>query len=184
MLIVEGPDNSGKSTLIDRLKKRFPNVTVTHSGGPPQSDAEIRQRMNDLIYTHQGTASILDRIPCISEAVYGPILRGQDFFKGSPALGRLIQARVPIIYCRPPNSVLCNLETHNVREGEKPEHVAKVVRHHASIIAEYDRLFNSIPIPHLHYSWPSDANHHSWFDVLCLWLEEYWGRTAPQSRLR
>jgi len=35
MIIIEGPDSSGKTTLCERLSKDLGGITINHFGGPP-----------------------------------------------------------------------------------------------------------------------------------------------------
>ncbi len=65
-IIVEGPDNSGKSTLIAHLSDML-NLDVVPGEGPAISNGEINDRV--VRYLDIDNA-IFDRHPCISQAIY------------------------------------------------------------------------------------------------------------------
>lgn len=80
MLIVEGPDGSGKSTLVRALSAEFkldiePRA-CTSEGGPVENladwvDQDLRSRVMSA-----DPPSLHDRYPLISEMIYGPAIRG------------------------------------------------------------------------------------------------------------
>lgn len=77
LVIVEGPDGSGKTTLIHRIKKDLGSVLVLSRGG--------RLGLSEFSYFHDCVEElncsglfdyvILDREPWVSEAVYGKVIR-------------------------------------------------------------------------------------------------------------
>lgn len=72
MLILEGPDGSGKTTLAQELCKAF-NLTYEHSGPPSPEENLFRTYQRRLQNAQPGT--VFDRL-FHGEAVYGPLLRG------------------------------------------------------------------------------------------------------------
>lgn len=87
-IIVEGPDNCGKTTLINNLTKHYNDLTlhVLHYAGAKHSTAEktishCTKLYNEMFYTMQhfcalnNTGIICDRSH-LGELVYGPIYRG------------------------------------------------------------------------------------------------------------
>lgn len=87
LLIVEGLDNTGKTTLIKSLRKCFfksPKTTTIHCVSPPidcsvnwayEHYRAILDTCSDLV--SQGWDVILDRSH-IGEDVFGPIFRGEN----------------------------------------------------------------------------------------------------------
>lgn len=108
MIIVEGPDGSGKSTLIQGLSLRFnipvePRVVDTN-GRPLMDLVEWVEKMNKRGFTR----SIFDRHRLISNPIYAPI-HGRTSQKAflNPAWvadqTALLYNQDPyIIYCLPP----------------------------------------------------------------------------------
>ncbi len=82
-IVVEGPDNSGKSTLINFIAPRL-GMRVERSIGPPVSSAEWRDRAAQCLAMDN---VIFDRHPMISEPVYGVACRrGMDFSREFPGM--------------------------------------------------------------------------------------------------
>ena len=103
MVIIEGVDNSGKTTLANTLSQHF-NYPLIHSPGHCSE-------MLDWAKAHllTGGYRIYDRFPCISEHIYGPVIRGRDEFKsvlGKKIMTLFLDKNPLIIYCKPPDSVI------------------------------------------------------------------------------
>ena len=153
MIIIEGPDGSGKSTLVSLLVKSLPNMHVIHSPGPAQTQGELFERLNDTLHIGFRTRTLLDRISCISEQVYGPVLRDRNFMEGTDFLANIIKSGVLIIYCRAPTETILN--NHHPRIEEDASHIAEVRVNLRKIAEKYDD-FMSI-VPHIKYDWTSTS---------------------------
>jgi hypothetical protein len=117
LIVVEGPDGSGKTTLIQTLKE-FTGFPVA-----PRVVSKEAQAMTDLKeWTENNVdrgfqATLFDRHRLFSEPIYGPILRDK-FEPGfdDPAwfayyMAKFYQCRPIVIYCMPPlETVLHNLQ--------------------------------------------------------------------------
>lgn len=127
-IIVEGCDNTGKSTLIDRLSREL-KIPVQVSCRSLPVDEQIDWMKEKL----SKGPFIFDRFAIISESVYGPLLRKEVKF---PLKGKkpnsfhtimkdiVIPANPIIIYCDPGlESILSTIE-----EREQMEGVAKNVK--------------------------------------------------------
>lgn len=109
LIVVEGVDASGKSTLLEdarlRISKRY-FLLVRHSCRPLVLNDALRfQRM---VENFPGDI-IVDRHPLISEFIYGPILRGSTVYGAmteEEADNHLVKTVNRIIYCRPPTFVI------------------------------------------------------------------------------
>lgn len=84
IIIIEGPDNCGKDTLISRLKNDFNNVKILHAGVPDTSVSIYDFYSSGLIhqtiryyYDHDLDALIHNR-SIYGEYVYGPKYRGES----------------------------------------------------------------------------------------------------------
>lgn len=86
MLIVEGPDGSGKTRLVNRLSERLEvpiaSKNSTSEGGPVQDLCDwVERDLDGRAFTFASGEgrwlSIHDRYPLFSEPIYGPIVRGK-----------------------------------------------------------------------------------------------------------
>lgn len=135
-VVIEGPDNSGKSTLAKYLADRI-DFPLQHSGGPPKSDDEFAFRLDRLFRMDD---VIFDRFPVISEAVYGPILSRESLITPTSKI-RFFARKPIIIYCRPPLNVLMRVvDGHEVKDHETAAHVAAVKAHAMALIHRYDEV--------------------------------------------
>lgn len=129
-IVVEGPDNSGKSTLIKVLARDL-NYKVVPSPGPCRSELDFIERYQHLRRVNN---TIFDRHACVSEVIYGPLCgRGEAFI--NPLVLTAFYNDPPIlIYCRGRD-----LAEHKVRKGvDTPEHLEAVYRNHAAICNRYE----------------------------------------------
>lgn len=108
MLIVEGPDGGGKTTLIRQLQEAF-DIPVAPRVVTKDTKAMLNLRTwvdDNLDKGFQNM--IFDRYRLISETIYGPILRDKaqpgfdDLVWITPRMKRLYELRPTIIYCIPP----------------------------------------------------------------------------------
>lgn len=109
MIVLEGPDGSGKTTLKDMLLERLDGVeeherASTSKGGPvkhPFAWAEA-----DVLSWDSQPFSLYDRHPFISEPIYGTVLRGgydhQFNSEYGRDLGHEMCTRGLIVLCLPP----------------------------------------------------------------------------------
>lgn len=142
-IVVEGPDGSGKSTLIAAFKERFDLLhhtaprgrtgqkfagwTAQHSGGPAKSADEIEERAREYLTRDR---TLFDRHPCVSNPIYSTIFHGI----GGPSADLIAQfylTRPLIIYCR-----AVDLSRHVVKEDD----LAKEFLERISL--DYGRLVN------------------------------------------
>ncbi len=136
MIIIEGCDNTGKSTLAEKLGKDL-GLEVHHSVRP-DSTLSPHNIMEHARRQLRPRRVILDRVFAISEYVYGRVIRGQSLLKEfhSDAIMELYQRNHMIIYCRPSDKVIQDNKGRDQMEG--------VVDNFPRIIAEYDDLIKEL----------------------------------------
>lgn len=105
MIIVDGPDGSGKTTLCENLVKDGVVLSKLESPGRTKGQLSLRDQTLRYLNAYINRNLAVDRY-LFSEMVYGPILRKYcafsttDFFS---ILSKLIHAQNPIIFCLPEN---------------------------------------------------------------------------------
>lgn len=133
MIVVEGVDNSGKSTLIRALRVVLPSWRVQPSEGPPKYKGEMNTRVQAYFLNHP-SGTLYDRHPCVSQPIYARIRSHLD-----PIDSMLIEqfyARQPLfIYCdgadRGMKGHVFNLDT------DTPEHLEEVKNNYYELLREY-----------------------------------------------
>lgn len=107
MIVVEGCDGTGKSSLVKLLSAQL-NVPIhgracTSQGGPIKDLFEWAAQDVDTFHTQP--CAVYDRHPFISEYIYGPIARGRidSRFHGQQArsITRKFAYNALVIYCDP-----------------------------------------------------------------------------------
>lgn len=123
MIIVEGPDGAGKSTLRERIQEDFnielgPRASHSTNGPVPNLTKWVD---HDLMEWGSSPLKIYDRYPLISEPIYGTIVRGEvdDKFTSSWLRNRinLMRSMSLVIWCLPPLDVVRN----NVHDPLDPQ---------------------------------------------------------------
>ncbi|MFN9301361.1 MAG: hypothetical protein ACK6DA_01190 [Candidatus Kapaibacterium sp.] len=141
MIILEGPDGAGKSTL-GRILENELGLKVFHPGGAPDfvQFTEYCNRCNEMLRENY----VCDRVSQISEYVYGPITNGRTMVSTRDVEDYLDFLRaelgVLVIYCKSSNidKAKDKLQT----KDHKPEEFLQLVKdNHAKIVAAYDHLF-------------------------------------------
>ena len=163
MIIVEGPDGAGKTTLIQKLQYDFPSLTIrprfcTSTGGPIEelSLAVYRDYTRGI---QEGSRFVLyDRHPIISEYIYGHDIpeRHVDpaFLDRGMAImaGRIIDLAL-VVWCRPPLEVIkANLDPDHEMPG---------------VDTNIDKIYESYQIREL--MWPGKCVKYDFTDQ-----ESYW----------
>lgn len=138
IIVVEGPDNAGKTTLGLQLAKKLRAAFIKVERPASGLDLMQFQHIIEFAGTYSGCV-VADRHPCISEPIYGSIIRGGHFLTQDDILlcYRCITA---IVYCRPPVEMI--LKT--IYDRPQMEGVIEKAR---DIIKAYDSLMVESP-PH------------------------------------
>ncbi len=106
VIILEGPDGAGKTTLARALEKRGYRY---HHEGPPSPNVDLLVHYALVLdrAIRSGDRVVIDRLH-VGESVYGPLLRGVDRISswGQIILQRIIRGGgVLEVFCLPPERV-------------------------------------------------------------------------------
>ena len=155
-LILEGPDNAGKTTLAQRVVAALGDrVIYRHPGGRPDDLQAELNCMNEQLWLLTNQPNIVhDRVTCISQQVYNSDVQLNEM--RNLALRDLMSIPgLVIVYCRPPTDRLMAVEEFTWREGETEEHMQKIVRNQHKFIERYDALMQTVPCISYNYKEPS-----------------------------
>jgi len=149
-VIVEGPDNSGKSTLVNQLSKDL-KLLVINNRKLPASVAESQAYLDLVLPLTKHFPTIFDRWQTISEPIYGPICRKNHLFKLAQIdfqFEVIRPLRPMVIYCRPPSQVALNFGPIEQMEG--------VISNAEQLLKAYDDhmiYINNFWAPVVRYDW-------------------------------
>lgn len=148
MIIVEGCDNSGKSTLINQLSEDL-KLLVVANRRRPTCTGDVVMWTCDAIRLGSRYPTIFDRWQPISEPIYGPICRG-TMWPDSNTLKSLHSLTIGalVVYCRPPDHVILNF-------GDRPQ-MEGVIKNAKEIIKAYDLRMAMLPFPVIQYDYTQD----------------------------
>jgi hypothetical protein len=155
-IILEGPDNAGKTSLANRWKHELgPRVPYFHPGGKPDNiDAEGACIEEQLEWLQGSTSIIMDRCTPISQQVYNYSTElaawRLHMWQRYEALG------VVTIYCRPSIDRLLRTQDFTWRDGETDEHKDKIIAGQHKFVQRYDDLMQMIP--NVCYDWEDQAH--------------------------
>ena len=134
MIIIEGMDNTGKSTLCNHLSKKF-DLRVDVRSRPKDLNDGFRMISRSVFNKNP---VIYDRHVLISEIVYGPLLRNKSVFGNSnwDLLFLMLKTHPLIIYCRPPKRKVFRFGVREQMDG--------VISQATNLIRRYDWLMEII----------------------------------------
>lgn len=149
MIIIEGPDGAGKSTLISSLMLKYPRLKMAPrpctSLGGPLAGKELARWLEEYGVM---PGYLYDRHQCISGPVYDAVLeRPVD-----PQVQSVLQSvfydmlsGARVIYCRPPRAEIVRA----INDNAQLDGVARKIH---EIISTYDALMCNI-VTHERYDW-------------------------------
>ena len=140
MIVVEGMDNSGKSTLAKHLAEKF-RLKYLHSPSEYRNDPNLMVDWALKQLSDQKLA-VYDRFSPISDRVYGPVLRGGTPYNDTAAGKSVVKLlrKVPhlIIYCRPERERILNFGSRGQMDGVIPQAV--------KLLEAYDNLMKKMQL--------------------------------------
>jgi hypothetical protein len=151
MIILEGPDGGGKTTLLKQLTSATglpAHERASHSTKGPRTDL-YEWTTQDMLSWHEQPLAIYDRHPLTSEHIYGPTVRGDvrpGFEMSNRELAymrRHLRRNALVIICLPP------LET--VREN-----VAGEIGQMDGVLENIDHIYECYRM--MLHIWPLDSH--------------------------
>lgn len=138
MIVIEGMDNSGKSTLGQAMAA-YMDLIVQESEGPPLSADEINERVDKYEMMEK---RLFVRHPVISNAIYGQVRA-----EGNP----ITPGRSMIFYEAKPILIYCDAGQRGLGAHVKKAHDTE--QHLADIEANYNKLL------YLYRQWAAEHAH-------------------------
>lgn len=139
LVILEGADGSGKTSLANRIRKDLDEYTLFLKSSGPPTIGQLADVIGWLASVPTRIPIVCDRLSVISEYVYGPIIRGKCIHGLTiEQMARWLKPRPSlIIHCRPSYSALAA----GVRQEVQMD---GVVLNHRHIIKGYDELMGQL----------------------------------------
>ena len=147
IIVLEGFDNAGKSTLAKQLKEHYDGEIIIPGGKPKNFIAAVTQciSQSSIIdsFKDKPGVYIFDRLTCISEAVY-------SIFDNEKLISIFLEylfedvKKCKIIHCRPNDDTLLDFSNHTVESHDTDEGIEFAKFHATQLIAAYDALFQTV----------------------------------------
>lgn len=130
-IVLEGPDNAGKTTLAAYLSEAL-GIPVVHSGGPSKYPGEVNERSRT--FNASDADRIYDRHPCVSQNIYQDALATGGERVSGDLIGEFYEQRPFIIYCRSRGT----LDGHEMSEHSDDSYFRQVASHYFGLCQLYD----------------------------------------------
>lgn len=131
MIVIEGMDNSGKSTLA-RAMADYMSLAVQESEGPPRSPKEINERVDK--YARMGDTHLFVRHPCISDPIYASGREGGQTWITPDRIRLFYNFKAILIYCDAGDR---GFDGHEVKDHDTPEHMAMILEKRHQLLQLY-----------------------------------------------
>lgn len=133
MIVLEGIDNTGKSTLAREIAHTL-HWSVQGSEGPPKEDGEMDRRVARYL-SRPSRRMIYDRHPCVSNPIYD-LMRKRKTGPNANLITEFYRRRPVLIYCHPQSGR--GLEGHVIKpERDTAEHLAAIHDGYKLMLAAY-----------------------------------------------
>ena len=132
-IVIIGMDNSGKTTLVNDMKKLL-KVDSIKSSGPGFTREQMYEEVTKNLM-REGLV-ILERFPIVEELVYGKTLRDNPKFSFRDLIQIKDTYHPLFIYCRPRKKDVFNF-------GER-EQMTGVIEKSEKLLEAFDNLYNQM----------------------------------------
>lgn len=157
LIIAEGMDNTGKTTLVQKLSEDL-KLLVMNNRRKPQDEEEMAAYLRLVNTTQWHFPTILDRLCTISEPIYGVLRKSGPVITKERADAHLVTLRAMkplIIYCRPDDRTILNF-------GDRPQ-MDGVIENAKSLLLAYDQCMDRLAIKgHLIVKWDYKNYQYDW----------------------
>lgn len=139
-VIIEGPDGSGKSTLVQELAK-ITGWKVVLGEGPEKHPGEMLQRIKRILKegayaeAYSVAPRIFDRHSCVSHPIYSRFTNVSEV--PTEVTDQLYDLEHLIVYCQAPTGGLSN--GHEVKGYDTEDHLKAIMESHDDILEAYDQ---------------------------------------------
>lgn len=133
LIVVEGIDNSGKSTLAEKIANRFCRP-VQESEGPPTETETINERIIRYMEQDAIQAVVYARHPVISQPIYSSIKGNRGDAVAPELIKAFYDARPLLIYCDPLDR---GMSEHKLKGHDTPEFIADLKKEYEAKLKEY-----------------------------------------------
>jgi thymidylate kinase len=152
VIVLEGPDGAGKSTLADNLQQ-LTGYDQIHLSAPVGETAYELCARHVMSVLNTGNNTIFDRLH-VSEPIYGPVARGVDTMgeDGHSRIERVLwnETRPVFVLCLPPfMRALANWDERNKRKGEMLTNTVDFI----SVYRGYEAAHRRTTLPVLVYDY-------------------------------
>jgi thymidylate kinase len=144
-VIIEGPDNSGKSTLARAISERI-NWPIWEKEGKPPTFEDTVKKIERYLREIPQEGIIIDRHPIVSQMVYGSTVR-KDPQVPRELMREFSAQRHLIIYAR---CIHLGLQGHKASPTDTPEHLEQLREKYVKILTAYD--FWALRCAHIIYN--------------------------------
>ncbi len=139
MIVLEGPDLSGKSTIMN-LFREATGLPSHHFGPPPKTKDEILNRIEC-----PPPNVVFDRHPCISEQVYSILRLEGQLLSSNELTERFLEMNPLVVFCDPGiDYLLSKMHFLKAKAHKSTDHVGKVEQNYRHIYARYQGLMHNI----------------------------------------
>jgi adenylate kinase family enzyme len=156
VIIIEGPEGSGKTTLAKMLEEEA-ELNYHHSTGPPEDVADLDNRL-DRSMELLNMRFVQDRSPWISEPIYSALLDGPQIYPyWNVYMAGLKAVNAKVVYCRPPDEIIFENMLQDEKSWKSASLTQRIVKKRAYLLALYDRFMEQFQ-PWLIYDWTRESS--------------------------
>lgn len=142
MIVVEGLDNTGKTTLVSKILERYPQLKYRASIGNKHNPEQIARSAQDEAYSWDMMKRVVsDRSRIFSEYVYTPLLKNRPpaypFHAWLEMMGTFCQHEHVIVHCSRHRAKI-------IDDWDSSEQLEGVREHLSELEVRYEHLMDML----------------------------------------